>query len=124
MATKLSGSQLDTASLSRLHWVGIGLALVTALVHLVLGIGFLPHWMGDAFLVATAGFFLGIGLVLVDYRRRLVYLTGIPFTGGQIVLWYVVNEPTGLGDISIAGAIDKVAQVLLIVVLVALYRRE
>lgn len=124
MPTTLSGIQPDTASLSSLHWTGIGLALVTAIVHLILGIGFLPHWMGGAFLLATVGFLLGIGLVLVAYRRRLVYLVGIPFTGAQILLWYVVNEPTALGDVSIAGAIDKIAQLLLIAVLVALVVTE
>ncbi|SFC33428.1 hypothetical protein SAMN05444422_10758 [Halobiforma haloterrestris] len=66
----------------------------------------------------------GIGLVIVGYRRPLVYLLGIPFTAGQIVLWYVVNEPTAGGDLSSAEVVDKVAQMLLIGALVVLYRRE
>lgn len=111
-------------SVSTLHWVAIALALVTAAVHLVLGIGFLPHRMGVAFLVATAGFVLGVALVLLDYRRRLVYLLGIPFTAGQVILWYTVNQPADPGDLTAAGVVDKVAQLLLIVVLVVLYRRE
>ncbi|MDQ2049112.1 hypothetical protein RBH26_01310 [Natronolimnohabitans sp. A-GB9] len=124
MATSDDSHSLALESLSVLHWIGIGLALVTALVHLLLGIGFLPHWMGAAFLVATAGFCLGIAFVLIDYRRRTVYLLGIPFTAAQIVLWYVVNQPASVGDLSVAGAVDKVAQALLLVVLVVLYRRE
>lgn len=116
--------RLACESLTPLHWVGVVCAIVTAIVHLVLGIGFLPHWMGGAFLVATAGFLAGVALVLVDYRRRLVYLLGLPFTGGQIVLWYVLNEPETIGAISPAEAIDKVAQVVLIVVLLALLARE
>ena len=110
-------------SLSALHWLGIGLALVTAAVHFVLGIGFLPHWMGGAFLLASAGFLLGIVLVVIGRRRRLVYLLGIPFTAGQIVLWYALNRPASAADLTIAGVIDKVAQILLLVVLVVLYRR-
>ncbi|MXV63717.1 hypothetical protein GS429_16955 [Natronorubrum sp. JWXQ-INN-674] len=110
--------------LSTRHWVGIGLAVVTAAVHLVLGLGFLPHWMGGAFLVATAGFGLGVVLVVLDYRRRLVYLLGIPFTGAQVVLWYVLNRPAGVGDLSGLEAVDKIAQALLLVALVVLYRRE
>ncbi len=124
MATQPPETDPAATSLSPLHWLGIALALVTAIVHLVLGLGFLPHWMGGAFLVATLGFLAGIVLIIVGYRRRLVSLLGIPFTGGQIVLWYVVNQPAGLGDISVAGAIDKIAQLLLIVVLLVLIRRD
>ncbi|ELY57937.1 hypothetical protein C491_09059 [Natronococcus amylolyticus DSM 10524] len=116
-------ADLEFESLTPTHWAAIGLAAVTAAVHLLLGLSFLPHWMGGAFLVATAGFLLGIWLVLADRRRRLVYLVGIPFTGAQIVLWYVVNEPTGIADVTVAGAVDKVAQTLLIVALVVLLAR-
>ncbi|WP_436343289.1 DUF7475 family protein [Natronorubrum sp. FCH18a] len=118
------GDRVAPESMSTLRWVAIALALVTAAVHLLLGIGFLPHWMGGAFLVATAGFGLGITLVLLDYRRRLVYLLGIPFTVGQVVLWYTVNQPASLGELTAAGVVDKVAQLLLIAALVVLYRRE
>lgn len=113
-----------TSSLTSIHWFAIALALVSALVHLVLGIGFLPHWMGIAFLLATVGFFVGIAFVLLDVRRRLVYLVGIPFTGGQVILWYVVNEPTALEALSLVELVDKVAQVLLIVALVYLLVRD
>ncbi|AGB37444.1 DUF7475 family protein [Natronococcus occultus] len=117
-------ADLERESLTPTHWAAIGLAAVTAVVHLALGLSFLPHWMGGAFLVATAGFLLGIWLVLADRRRRLVYLVGIPFTGAQIVLWYVVNEPSGLADLTVAGAVDKVAQTLLLVALVTLLVSE
>lgn len=113
-----------TASLSPLHWVGIALAVVTGIVHLVLGIGFLPHWMGVAFLLAAGGFFGAVVLVVLEYRRRLLYLVGIPYTAVQIVLWYALNQPAGIADISGAEAIDKLAQVALIVVLLVLYSRE
>ena len=83
-------------ALTPAHWLAI--ATVTAIVHLVLGIGFLPHWMGLAFLVATAGFLFGIALAVIEYRRRLVYLAGVLFTAAQIVVWYGVNRPAGLED--------------------------
>ncbi|MDG5759454.1 hypothetical protein QA600_08875 [Natronococcus sp. A-GB1] len=116
-------ADLELESLTPTHWAAIGLAAVTAAVHLLLGLSFLPHWMGGAFLVATAGFLVGLWFILTDRRRRLVYLAGISFTGAQIVLWYVVNEPTGIGDVTVAGAVDKVAQTLLIVALVVLLVR-
>lgn len=116
--------RFDLESLTPLHWLAIALALVSAAVHLVLGVGFLPHPMGVAFLLATAGFVVGVVLVLSNRRRRLVYLAGLPFVGVQILLWYLVNRPTALADLSAAGAIDKVAQVALLAALAVLYRRE
>ena len=121
----MSGTEtLRSETLTPLHWAGIALALVTAAVHLVLGVGFLPHWMGAAFLAATAGFLAGVWLVVTDRRRRLVYLLGIPFTVAQIVLWYALNRPEGLDALGAAEVVDKVAQAALIVVLVLLYARE
>lgn len=111
-------------SLTPLHWLGIAMALVSALVHLVLGVDFFPHYMGVLFLLATGGFVGAVVLVLIDYRRTLVYLVGIPFTLSQIVGWYVVNQPDSLSALGAADIADKVAQVVLIAVLVVLYRRE
>jgi len=116
-----SDGRLELDSLTTLHWIGINLALISAVVHLVLGVSFLPHWMGILFLLATGGFLGGIVLLLVDYRRRQLYLVGIAFTAVQIVAWYAVNRP-GPTEISPPGFIDKLAQLLLIVVLVTLYR--
>jgi hypothetical protein len=115
-----SGLSLRTDSLSQLHWVGIALAAVTGVIHLVLGVSFITEPLGWSFIIAAVGYFGGIAGVLVDYRRRLLYLLGIPFTAGQIVAWYVVNAP----DFSPLGIGDKVVQVVLIVVLALLYRQE
>lgn len=100
------------------------MALVSALVHLVLGIGFLPHYMGVLFLLATGGFVGAVVLVLIDYRRTLIYLVGIPFTLVQIIAWYQVVQPDSLAALGAADIIDKVAQSILIAVLIVLYLRE
>ncbi len=113
---------LEGSALTPLHWFAIVLAATSGLVHLVLGVGFLPHPMGVAFVLAAGGFFGAIVLVILDFHRRLLYLAGIPYTGVQIVLWYAVNQPTSVADLSAAGVVDKIAQVLLIVALVVLYR--
>lgn len=112
-------STLELDSLTPLHWLAIAAALVTAVVHLVLGIS-AGGTFGVLFLVATVGFLAGIAAVLVGWRRRLVYALGIPFTAGQIVLWYLLND---VPPIPTSHAVDKAAQVVLIVALVALYRR-
>ncbi len=115
---------LALGSLTPLHWLGIAMALVSAVVHLVLGIGFLPHYMGVLFLLATGGFVGAVVLVLIDYRRRLIYLVGIPFTLVQVVAWYQVVQPDSPGALGTADVIDKVAQVILIAVLILLSVRE
>lgn len=111
---------LDLESLTTLHWIAIGAALVTASIHLVLGIR-IGGFFGQMFLLATAGFLIGIVAVLVGWRRRLVYLLGIPFTAGQIVWWFFAND---VPPIEPTHAVDKAAQVLFIATLVVLYRRE
>ena len=110
--------------------------MVSALVHLVLGGQFLLSGletgvtvslaMGASFLVAAAGFVGGVWLVVVDRLRPTVYLFGLPFTAGQIVLWYALNSP-GLPAppaVTPVSGVDKLAQVVLIGTLVVLYRRE
>lgn len=119
-----ASGRLAAGSFTPLHWLGVVMALGSAAVHLALGVGFLPHWMGLVFILAAGGFVGGVVLVAFDYRRRLVYLAGIPFTLVQIVGWYQTNQPAGVADLTTAGVLDKVAQLVLIGVLVVLYRRE
>lgn len=118
----MSSSRLETASLTPLHWLAVALAIVSGIVHLALGVMFFPGAQPVAFLLAGLGFFAGVVLFLLDYRRRLLYLAGIPFVALQIVLWWILNQQTQPAISPIEG-IDKAAQVVLIVVLVVLYRR-
>ena len=127
MATAESQTfELDVDSLSGLHWVGILAALVSGGIHLLLGIRMLPSGMGISFVLAGLGFLGAIVLVVINYRRPTVYAIGVPFTLVQIGLWYYVNFAAGPksfpGDVGTLGAVDKVAQVVLLGVLVALLR--
>jgi len=129
MATaETQGLSLRTASLGGLEWTGIVAALVSAVIHLLLGVRLAPSGIGISFILAGLGFLGAIALVLVDYRRRAVYAVGIPFTLVQIIVWYYVNFVTMPksfpGDIGTLGAVDKIAQVVLIAVLVALLRQQ
>ena len=117
---------LDVSSLTGRHWLGIVAAVVTAAIHLLLGVRLLPSGLGVSFVLAGLGFLGAVVLVLVGYRRRAVYVVGIPFTLVQILAWYYLNFVT-LGksfpaDIGALGAVDKLAQVVLLAVLVALLR--
>lgn len=115
--------RLDTASLTTAHWVGIALAAISGLVHLVLAVIWPGTVLRISFALAGLGFFGGIALVALNYRRRLLYLLGIHYTGVQIVLWYLIVEPT-LGTVGALDAIDKLTQVLLIGLLAYLYLIE
>ena len=116
------GSRLELGSLATVDWLGVGLALVTAAVHFGIGVQFFPEPGGLLFLLAAGGFLGAIVLLLVDYRRPLLYLVGIPYTGVQIIAWYAINQPASLTAVGTTTSIDKLTQVALIIVLVLLYR--
>jgi len=126
--TEQQGLSLHTGSLTALHWVGIVAALASAGVHLLLGVRMFPSGLGISFVLAGIGFVGATVLVLLNVRRRAVYALGIPFTAGQIVMWYLFNFTGGSksfpGDIGTLGAIDKVAQAILVAVLVVLLWNE
>jgi hypothetical protein len=128
MSTATDSGLFDRQTLTPLHYVGILCAVVTGVIHLRLGVGFAPSPLGISFLFAGVVFLVASAAILANYRRRLLYGLGIPFTAGQIVLWYVFNFAGGgksfPGDVGTLGAIDKIAQVLLVVVLIALLRGE
>lgn len=113
----------ETAGLTWPHWLAAALALVSGVIHLVLGVMFFPQGTAIAFLLAGVGFFGGLVLALLNYRRQLLYLVGVVFVAVQVVAFYFINyrnQPA----FSLIEGIDKVAQVVLIVVLIVLYRRE
>jgi hypothetical protein len=66
--------------------------------------------------LAGVGYAGALVLFFLDYRRRLLYLVGIPYTAVQIPIWLVVKSEYGMVDY-----VDKAAQVVLILVLIYLY---
>lgn len=120
MSATRGNGLLELDTVGSLHWAGVVLAAITGVLHLFLGFSFVTEPMGWSFIAAGVGFLAGCLGVLANYRRRLLYLLGIPFTAGQVVVWYVVNAP----DLSTLGIVDKVIQVALVAVLVVLYLRE
>jgi hypothetical protein len=126
MSAVTESGRVDLEGLGSLHYLGVALALLSGVVHLFLGASFAPEPLGISFLLAGVGFLAGAAGVLVNYRRRLLYQVGVPFTAGQIVLWYYINffagEKAFPADVGTIGVVDKLAQVALIVVLVLLLR--
>lgn len=115
--------QFDTDSLTPMHWFAIGLATLSGVIHLVLSLIVPILVLRVSFLLAGVGFFGGIVLVLANYYRTTLYAVGIPFTGVQIVLWYVIVGPTAEA-LELLDVIDKLAQIVLIGLLAVLYNRE
>ncbi len=127
MSADTASGRVDLEGLGSLHYLGIALALLSGVIHLFLGASFAPDPLGLSFLFAGIVFLLAVAGVLVNYRRELLYKLGIPFTAGQIVLWYYLNFAAGdkafPADVGGIGAVDKIAQVVLIAVLALLVRR-
>lgn len=119
MATETS--TLEAANLTQLQYAAVALAALTGLLHLALGVQFLPSGLAVSFVLAGVGFFGGIVLFLLGYRRRLLYLVGVGYTAVQVVLYVVFNWPDVVSPLGLA---DKVIQLALIGVLVVLYERE
>ena len=127
MSAVTETGRVDLEGLGSLHYLGIALALLSGVIHLILGVSFAPDPLGLSFLFAGVVFLLAVAGVLVNYRRQLLYKFGIPFTAGQIVLWYYLNFAAGdkafPADVGAIGAVDKIAQVALIAVLALLVQR-
>lgn len=106
------GFGLETARLTGVHWLAIGLAAFSGVVHLYMFATreFVP------FLLAGLGFFGAIALVLFDVYRRWVYLAGIPYTLAQMAGWYLLD-----GQVTTIAVADKTAQLLLVVALAYLF---
>ncbi|WP_302081457.1 hypothetical protein [Salinibaculum rarum] len=108
--------QREANGLSPLQWTAVALVATTGILHVYAGFieGRIPV------LLAGVGYGGALVLFALDYRRRLLYLVGIPYTLVQIPLWYVANA----GEFTVVGYADKATQVLLVLTLVYLYWRE
>ncbi|RLM87957.1 hypothetical protein D3D02_13540 [Halobellus sp. Atlit-38R] len=112
MGNKQNQSTGRIGSLTQVQWLAVVLVVITGVLHVYAGIveGRAP--------VALAGVGYAGALVLffLDYRRRLLYLIGIPYTAVQFPLWIVAKSEYGMIDY-----VDKAVQVVLILVLLYLY---
>lgn len=105
-------------SLTPVYWGGVALAALSGAIHLWLGIteGKLP------LIVAGSGFGIGIAAVVLDVRRTQIVKLGVPFTAGQIIL-YGIAHAAELPALAPIELVDKVAQTILVGVLVVLLHR-
>ena len=112
MKNTQNNSRSWIGSLTRLQWLAVALVVVTGVLHVYAGIieGRIPVAL------AGVGYAGALVIFLLDYRRRLLYLIGIPYTAVQFPLWIVAKSDYGMIDY-----VDKAVQVVLILVLIYLY---
>jgi hypothetical protein len=126
--TESNAVSLELSSLRPLHWVGVVATVTTAVVHLTLGVNLVPSTLGISFVLAGLGYLGGVTLLLLNYRRRVVYAVGIPFTLIQVILWYYRNFALTTRSfpvhVSGTGVVDKGSELILLAVLVTLLRNE
>ena len=116
--------RVETESMEPVHWLLVGLATVTGLIHLGLGLAAPTTPVGAASVLAGIGYGVGIGLVLMDRMRLVVYAVAIPYVGAQIVLWYLIQQPDSLAAVGPAAMVDKPVQAVLIGLCLYLLVRE
>ncbi|WP_254533738.1 DUF7475 family protein [Natrinema gelatinilyticum] len=122
MSTDTRAAFPQNEGLESLDYAAIVLATISGLIHFYegyedLGEGILPI----LFILAGVGFFMWIGLLLVNVPKKPIYIAGFVFTAIQFVMYFVLNWPQIYEAI---GVIDKAVQLVLMIVLVVLYRRN
>lgn len=110
------GSNREGFKATPVHFGVALLAVFTAAVHLYLFIGHGETVM----LLAGAGFIGGIALFFAGFDRRYLYAGGALFTLVQIPLWVLEGMP----HLDSFGLLDKVVQVLLVLLLGYLYLQQ
>lgn len=119
------GTQTNPASgllqgRTNVELLGLGLAAFTGVVHLYMAYEELAEPVeAVVFLLAAAGFFLGIALFVRGLWPRWLFLAGAAYTGVQIPLWVV----EGMEEFAV-GAVDKVAQLALVCLLLYAYSQS
>jgi hypothetical protein len=109
---KQNKSASRIGSLTQLQWLAVVLVVVTGVLHVYAGLveGRIPVT------IAGVGYAGALVLFFFDYRRRLLYLLGIPYTAVQFPLWIVAKSEYGMIDY-----VDKAVQLVLILVFIYLY---
>lgn len=105
--------------LGALQYGIIALTIITALIHLGLGITFIPDFLGYMFLLNGIGYLVLLACLffipqLAQWHGAIRWLL-LAFTALTFVLYFVFNWPNIWG---LAGLIDKGVELVLMVLLV------
>jgi hypothetical protein len=107
-----------SVKLSNMQWGIVGLTAVTAIIHLVLGVGSLPDMFGIIFILNGLGYLaLVAGLYFLPQmaaQRSMIRWALMGFTAVTFILYFIFNLPN---SISPFGLFDKAVELALIVLL-------
>jgi len=124
-------SSTFTLPTSSVGYVAIVAAVVTGILHLVLGIVFLfrggipsltailTQTLPVLFILNGIGFLGGIGVYLSQYWRRELHLVAAGYAGATIVAFFIFN-----GGFSPLVIVSKIAEVTFIISVLYLYTIE
>lgn len=102
------GVELRTQSFTPIHWAATAIGGATGVVH-----AWLYTETGSvAFAFAAVVFVLAVLAMVYGLYRPVLYALGIPFTAGQVVLWFL----SGMNFFAV-GLLDKILQSVLVVLL-------
>lgn len=107
------------ASLSSRQWVVVGLAVATAVIHLVLGLGVVGGGGASPLFILNGVGYLALIVALyflpqLAAQRGLVRWALIGYTAVTIILYFVFNWPDIWGPV---GLLDKGIELVLIILL-------
>ncbi len=107
------------ASLSSRQWIVVGLAVVTAVIHLILGLGLVGGGDINALFVLNGVGYLALIVALyflpqLAGQRALVRWALIGYTAVTFILYFVFNWPDIWGPV---GLLDKGIELVLIILL-------
>jgi len=105
------------ASLSSRHWIIVILTVITAIIHLLLGLGvvgepnplFILNGLGYLVLIVALFF-----IPQLAAQRNLIRWVLIAYAAVTFVLYFVFNWPNIWGPL---GIIDKIIELILIILL-------
>ncbi|MFB6154414.1 MAG: hypothetical protein ABEJ22_00850 [Haloferacaceae archaeon] len=114
--TESGAAGAGDASLGSLEVVAAGLAVLTGLVHVYVGLA-----AGRSPLtLAGVGFFGGVSLYYLGWHREALLRVAVGYTAVQILAWATLRA----GEYTAAGYGDKAVQVLLLLALVGVARSD
>lgn len=122
MSTSTERATQSEAPLLSFDYVAIVLAALSGVIHLYEGYeDFGEGVLAILFILAGLGFLAWVVLLFIGFDKKTLYLAGFVFTAIQFVGYFVIRWPNIYEGI---GLVDKVVQLLLMIVLVLLYRQR
>lgn len=118
MGEKASTEVKNSAYPMRLLYAAIALAIISAVLHLYIGIWIIGGTSGIVLSLIALVYIGGSILVAVDYKRKLFLKIGLGWVILVLVLWAATAAMNATGTNNIFAYVDKADELVLLAVLV------